>query len=145
MSFPYDQLNTNTDALLIAANYYPRFQQMLKEEDIVVVETGTFYYGMAEVRLPSDVVYIGQGGWQSIGYATPRRSVLLWLCLNAECFCLQGWSLTTDSSRNQHHALLWMQAYNFVLNNDGYTIEKYLNVKQKSKVQQKFLNGLILS
>ena len=24
----------------------------------------------------------------------------------------------------------------FVLNNDGYTIEKYLNVKQKSKVQQ---------
>ena len=29
-----------------------------------------------------------------------------------------------------------MQAYNFVLNNDGYTIEKYLNVKQKSKVQQ---------
>ena len=55
MSFPYDQLNTNTDAPLIAANYYPRFQQMLKEEDIVVVETGTFYYGMAEVRLPSDV------------------------------------------------------------------------------------------
>ena len=59
MSFPYDQLNTNTDAPLIAANYYPRFQQMLKEEDIVVVETGTFYYGMAEVRLPSDVyIYI---------------------------------------------------------------------------------------
>ena len=51
-------------------------------------------------------------------------------------FLFTGWSLTTDSSRNQHHALLWMQAYNFVLNNDGYTIEKYLNVKQKSKVQQ---------
>ena len=44
---------------------------MLKEEDIVVVETGTFYNGIAEVRLPSDVIYIGQGGWQSIGYAIP--------------------------------------------------------------------------
>ncbi|PEF56213.1 thiamine pyrophosphate-binding protein [Bacillus cereus] len=138
MSFPYDQLNTNTDAPLIAANYYPRFQQMLKEEDIVVVETGTFYYGMAEVRLPSDVVYIGQGGWQSIGYATPSAFGAIMAVHERRVFLFTGDGALQLTAQEISTMLYYgCKPIIFVLNNDGYTIEKYLNVKTKNQKYNK--------
>ncbi|BCD24002.1 indolepyruvate decarboxylase [Bacillus cereus] len=138
MSFPYDQLNTNTDAPLIAANYYPRFQQMLKEEDIVVVETGTFYYGMAEVRLPSDVVYIGQGGWQSIGYATPSAFGAIMAVPERRVFLFTGDGALQLTAQEISTMLYYgCKPIIFVLNNDGYTIEKYLNVKTKNQKYNK--------
>ena len=124
MSFPYDQLNTNTDAPLITANYYPRFQQMLKEEDIVVVETGTFYYGMAEVRLPSDVIYIGQGGWQSIGYATPSAFGAIMAVPERRVFLFTGDGALQLTAQEISTMLYYgCKPIIFVLNNDGYTIE----------------------
>ncbi|MDO3373968.1 thiamine pyrophosphate-binding protein [Bacillus paranthracis] len=138
MSFPYDQLNTNTDAPLIAANYYPRFQQMLKEEDIVVVETGTFYYGMAEVRLPSDIVYIGQGGWQSIGYATPSAFGAIMAVPERRVFLFTGDGALQLTAQEISTMLYYgCKPIIFVLNNDGYTIEKYLNVKTKNQKYNK--------
>ncbi|MBD8076924.1 thiamine pyrophosphate-binding protein [Bacillus cereus] len=138
MSFPYDQLNTNTDAPLIAANYYPRFQQMLKEEDIVVVETGTFYYGMAEVRLPSDVIYIGQGGWQSIGYATPSAFGAIMAVPERRVFLFTGDGALQLTAQEISTMLYYgCKPIIFVLNNDGYTIEKYLNVKTKNQKYNK--------
>ncbi|MEE6200583.1 MULTISPECIES: thiamine pyrophosphate-binding protein [Bacillus] len=138
MSFPYDQLNTNTDVPLIAANYYPRFQQMLKEEDIVVVETGTFYYGMAEVRLPSDVIYIGQGGWQSIGYATPSAFGAIMAVPERRVFLFTGDGALQLTAQEISTMLYYgCKPIIFVLNNDGYTIEKYLNVKTKNQKYNK--------
>ncbi|MBW7456318.1 alpha-keto acid decarboxylase family protein, partial [Paenibacillus sepulcri] len=68
ISFPYDEIIGEPDQLIRAATYYPRFQSMMKDKDIVVVETGTFAYGMSQVRLPAGADYICQQGWQSIGY-----------------------------------------------------------------------------
>lgn len=138
MSFPYDQLNTNTDAPLIAANYYPRFQQMLKEEDIVVVETGTFYNGMAEVRLPSDVIYIGQGGWQSIGYAIPSAFGAIMAVPERRVLLFTGDGALQLTAQEISTMLYYgCKPIIFVLNNDGYTIEKYLNVKTKNQKYNK--------
>ncbi|MFF2449735.1 alpha-keto acid decarboxylase family protein [Neobacillus sp. NPDC058068] len=134
LSFPYDQVKASADEPLMAAGYYPRFQRMLKESDIVIVETGTFYNGMAEVRLPSNVTYIGQGGWESIGYATPsafgasiaapERRVLL--------FTGDG-SLQLTAQEISSILYYGCKPIIFVLNNDGYTIEKYLNVKTEDQ------------
>lgn len=138
MSFPYDQLNTNADAPLIAANYYPRFQQMLKEEDIVVVETGTFYNGMAEVRLPSDVIYIGQGGWQSIGYAIPSAFGAIMAVPERRVLLFTGDGALQLTAQEISTMLYYgCKPIIFVLNNDGYTIEKYLNVKTKNQKYNK--------
>lgn len=138
MSFPYDQLNTNTDAPLIAANYYPRFQQMLKEEDIVVVETGTFYNGIAEVRLPSDVIYIGQGGWQSIGYAIPSAFGAIMAVPERRVLLFTGDGALQLTAQEISTMLYYgCKPIIFVLNNDGYTIEKYLNVKTKNQKYNK--------
>ncbi|MET3195057.1 thiamine pyrophosphate-binding protein [Gottfriedia sp. OAE603] len=135
VDFPYNLKKINTDELLMAAGYYPIFQQMLKKDDILIVETGTFYNGMAEVRLPSNVTYIGQGGWGSIGYATPssfganiaapERRVLL--------FTGDG-SLQLTAQEISSMLYYGCKPIIFVLNNNGYTIEKYLNVKTKDQM-----------
>lgn len=136
-AFPYDQITGSTDEPLKAADYYPRFQHMLKEDDIVIAETGTFFYGMSQVRLPRNVTYITQGGWESIGYATPSaygasiaapdRRVLL--------FTGDG-SLQLTAQEISSMLYYGCKPVIFVLNNDGYTIEKYLNVKTKTEDQE---------
>lgn len=44
-TFPYDQITGSAGDPLTAAIYYPRFQKMLKEGDIVVAETARFTTG----------------------------------------------------------------------------------------------------
>ncbi len=138
VSFPYDQYNVSNDELLKAAGYFPLFQRMLKKDDIMIVEIGTLFNGMAEVRLPSNITYIGQGGWGSIGYATPstfgaciaapERRVLL--------FTGDG-SLQLTAQEISSMLYYGCKPIIFVLNNDGYTIEKYLNVKTKNQTYNK--------
>ncbi|MWV42896.1 alpha-keto acid decarboxylase family protein [Paenibacillus sp. HJL G12] len=135
---PYDPMVGNPDDPLSAASYYPRFQRMLKEGDVVVVETGTFFYGMSQVKLPRGVTYIAEGGWQSIGYATPSaygaciaaptRRVLL--------FTGDG-SLQLTAQEISSMLYYGCKPIIFVLNNDGYTIEKYLNVKTENQTYNK--------
>lgn len=138
VAFPYSQYNVSSDEPLKAAGYYPLFQRMLKKDDILIVEIGTLFNGMAEVRMPSNVTYIGQGGWGSIGYATPStfgasiaapdRRVLL--------FTGDG-SLQLTAQEISSMLYYGCKPIIFVLNNDGYTIEKYLNVKTKNQKYNK--------
>ncbi|MFF2874932.1 alpha-keto acid decarboxylase family protein [Gottfriedia sp. NPDC057991] len=138
VSFPYNQYNVSNDEPLKAAGYYLLFQRMLKKDDILIVEIGTLFNGMAEVRLPSNITYIGQGGWGSIGYATPstfgasiaapKHRVLL--------FTGDG-SLQLTAQEISSMLYYGCKPIIFVLNNDGYTIEKYLNVKTKNQKYNK--------
>ncbi|WP_129688188.1 alpha-keto acid decarboxylase family protein [Gottfriedia acidiceleris] len=138
VSFPYNQYIESTDEPIKAVGYYPLFQRMLEKNDILIVEIGTLYNGMAEVKLPSNVTYIGQGGWGSIGYATPstfgaciaapERRVLL--------FTGDG-SLQLTAQEISSMLYYGCKPIIFVLNNDGYTIEKYLNVKTKNQKYNK--------
>ncbi|MCZ8520420.1 MULTISPECIES: alpha-keto acid decarboxylase family protein [Paenibacillus] len=132
--FPYAEASGGPDEPLRSEAYYPRFERMLEEGDIVVAETGTLGYGMAEVRLPKGATYIHQGGWQSIGYATPaafgaavaapERRVLL--------FTGDG-SLQLTVQEVSSMLAYGCRPILFVLNNGGYTVEKYLNVKTQDQ------------
>ena len=90
VSFPYDEISGEPEQLIRAASYYPRFQRMLKDKDIIVVETGTLAYGMSQVRLPAGAEYISQQGWQSIGYATPAALGHVSRNRTGVCCCLRG-------------------------------------------------------
>ena len=134
ISFPYDEISGEPEQPIRAASYYPRFQRMLKDKDIIVVETGTLAYGMSQVRLPAGAEYICQQGWQSIGYATPAafgaciaepdRRVLLFTGEGSLQVTVQEISTMLD---NGCRPIL------FILNNSGYTIEKYLNVQTSNQ------------
>ncbi|MFD9626477.1 alpha-keto acid decarboxylase family protein [Peribacillus muralis] len=130
MAFPYETSADDPSAPLKAASYYPRIQQMLKEDDIVVTETGTFSYGMSQVRLPKGVTYITQGGWQSIGYATPAAFGACIADKNRRVLLFTGdGSLQLTAQEISSMLEKGCKPIIFILNNDGYTIEKFLNVK----------------
>ena len=130
MAFPYDTMAGDSSAPLNAASYYPRIQQMLKEDDIVVTETGTFSYGMSQVRLPKGVTYIAQGGWQSIGYATPAAFGACIANKNRRVLLFTGdGSIQLTAQEISSMLENGCKPIIFILNNDGYTIEKFLNVK----------------
>ncbi|MGF7047367.1 indolepyruvate decarboxylase [Paenibacillus sp. DS2015] len=133
-TFPYDKMTDKPDDYISAVSYYPRFQHMLKEGDIVIAETGTFYYGMTQVRLPRDVTFIAQGGWQSIGYATPSAYGACIAAPNRRILLFTGdGSLQLTVQEISSMLYYDCKPIIFVLNNYGYTIEKYLNVKTEDQ------------
>ncbi|MDN3954588.1 alpha-keto acid decarboxylase family protein [Sporolactobacillus laevolacticus] len=137
VAFPFDQMNPS-DGNLSADSYYPQFQNMLKERDIVVTESGTFAWGLAEVRLKKGTTYITQGGWGAIGYAlpaafgaciaAPNRRVLLFTGEGSMQMNVQELSSMLENG---------CKPIIFILNNKGYTIEKYINTV-KSTVYNNF-------
>ncbi len=131
--FPFDNLPAPTTVPLTAAYYYPRFQQMLQENDVLIAEAGTLSNGLAQIRLKKGVTYITQGGWGCIGYATPaafgaavaapNRRVLVFTGDGALQLTVQELSSLLGNG---------CKPIIFVLNNNGYTIEKYINTPQQT-------------
>lgn len=132
--FPYDELAGSPEDLLVADAYYPKIQRFLEEGDILVAETGTFMNGISQIRMPKAAKYIAQAGWESIGYATPAafgaciaapdQRVLLFTGDGSLQLTVQ--EISSLLARGCHPII-------FILNNDGYTIEKYLNVKTENQ------------
>lgn len=106
----------------------PRMQEFLKENDILVAETGIISFAAGLIKLKKNCYYNAQNLWGSIGWATPalfgaamadrtRRPIL---------FTGEGsHQLTVQEVAN-------MLAHNIkpiivVLNNAGYTIERILS------------------
>ncbi|MCD2137113.1 alpha-keto acid decarboxylase family protein [Salinicoccus halitifaciens] len=126
----YDDIAGGPEEEIAAESYYPRFQRMLEKDDILVVDTGTLSYGMSQVKLPEGATFVSHGAWQSIGYGTPAalgasaaadRRVLLFIGEGAFQFTAQELSTIIDKG---------YQPIIFLLNNQGYTIERYLNTER---------------
>lgn len=134
VTFPYDQGYTELNEDISTKYYYPRFQQMIKENDIVITETGTLGFGLTQIKLAKGVTYIGQGGWGSIGFATPAAF--------GACIGDRGRRVilfTGDGSHQLTAQEVSSMVYNnckpiiFLLNNKIYTIEAYINVPTETK------------
>lgn len=134
-SFTYDRPIGRPNDLLSAASYYPLIQQMLRDDDIVVAETGTFLYGMPQVKLRRGTTYIAEGGWQAIGYATPAAFGACVAAPNRRVLLFTGdGSIQLTAQEISSMLSHGCKPILFVLNNDGYTIEKYLNVKTENQL-----------
>lgn len=107
---------------------YPRLQEYLSENDIIIAETGIIPHGICQMKFPQNVEVHTQTLWGSIGWATPAT---LGVCIanpNSRVILVTG-----DGS----HQLTAMEIGNMlrlgikpviiVLNNKGYTIERILS------------------
>nr|WP_238881966.1 thiamine pyrophosphate-dependent enzyme [Clostridium sp. YIM B02551] len=131
-TFPYTENHASLGDDISSKYYYPRFQSMFKENDVIVADAGTFQFGIAELRLPKGATYITQGGWGSIGYGTPaafgaciadkNRRVILFVGDGSNQMTVQEFS-----SILYHNC----KPIVFLVNNKEYTIEKYLNINEK--------------
>jgi indolepyruvate decarboxylase len=107
---------------------YPRWQKMLRPNDILVTETGTTSMGLAFARMPRGATFLNQTLWGSIGWATPaafgaalsspsRRTILV---------TGEGSHQLTAQEVSQFQRF-GLDPIIFVLNNSGYLIERLLS------------------
>jgi TPP-dependent 2-oxoacid decarboxylase len=100
----------------------------LRPGDVVLADQGTSFYGAATHRLPSDVTFIGQPLWASIGYtlpallgaclAQPQRRGILLIGDGAAQMTVQELSTIAHSG---------ISAVVIVVDNDGYTVERAIH------------------
>lgn len=116
------------DTKLSAKYIYPRIQEFLEPNDMVFVETGIIPHGFAPTRLPKNTEVNTQTLWGSIGWATAasfggqmaakdRRTILLTGEGSHQLTCTE----ISNMMKNGLKPIL------FVINNDGYTIERILS------------------
>ncbi len=100
----------------------------LRPGDVVLADQGTSFYGAATHRLPSDVTFIGQPLWASIGYtlpallgaclARPQRRGILLIGDGAAQMTVQELSTILHSG---------ISAVVIVVDNEGYTVERAIH------------------
>lgn len=109
-----------------------KVSSFLREGDIVVTETGTLLFGIVQTKFPNKVLGILQVLWGSIGFTVgatfgavcaaeeldPARRVLLFVGDG-----LLQLTVQELSSMGRYGT----KPYVFVLNNDGYTIERLIH------------------
>ncbi|PBC63650.1 indole-3-pyruvate decarboxylase [Streptomyces sp. Tue6028] len=113
---------------ITAENLYPRWENFLKPDDILVAETGTASMGMAFAKLPSGATFENQTLWGSIGWATPAA-------LGAAVAAQDGRRVVLITGEGSHQLTAQeisqfgrygLRPVVFVLNNHGYLIERLL-------------------
>ncbi len=113
---------------LTTERFFDRVSQFLADQSIVIAETGVSLFCAAEMRLPEGATFIGQTFYGSIGYtvgatlgagmAAPDRRVVLFVGDGA--FQMTCQDLSTMIRQAQKPII-------FLLNNDGYTIERVIS------------------
>ena len=107
---------------------YARLQDFIKENDIIIAETGTIPYGIVQLKFSSSVEILTQNLWGSIGWATPAT---LGACL------AKTQSRVILISGEGAHQITAMEIGNIlrqglkpiiiIINNNGYTTERLLS------------------
>lgn len=123
---PSEELNS-TEVLTQKA-FFNKINNFIKPNDILLAEQGTSFFGACTLDLKENCLFVGQPLWGSIGYTLgallgtqiadkTRRNMLL---IGDGSFQLTAQELST---------MLWndLNPILFVINNDGYTVERYIH------------------
>lgn len=110
-----------------ATALYPRWEEFLKPDDVLVAETGTISMGIGFAHLPKGVTYHNQTLWGSIGWATPAAFGAAVAAPNKRMVLITGeGSHQLTVQEIGQFARYGLKPIVFVLNNNGYLIERLL-------------------
>lgn len=112
----------------ITADYiYSRWQKMLKPDDILIAETGTVSMGLGFALMPKGAKFHNQTLWGAIGWATPAAFGAALAAPEKRTILVtgEGSHQLTAQEISQFHRFN-LKPIIFVLNNDGYLIERLL-------------------
>jgi len=115
----------NSSAPIKLEQFWQRLAHFFKENDIVVADIGVSFFGALLVPFPKGTTFVGQLLWASIGYslgavlgcaiaAPQRRSILF---IGDGSFQMTAQELSTLLRYD-------LKPIIFLINNDGYTIER---------------------
>ncbi len=119
------ELNNNA---LTQETYFKMMQTFIQPDDVILAEQGTSFFGAYDLTLSRSNTFIGQPLWGSIGYTLPstlgsqiadttRRNLLL---IGDGSLQLTVQAIST-MMREQIKPVI------FVINNDGYTVERKIH------------------
>ncbi|RAS81001.1 alpha-keto acid decarboxylase family protein [Priestia endophytica] len=122
-----------TDEKLTQTRFFERLSHFIKEDDVLLADQGTSFFGAATMPLKKGGTFIGQPLWGSIGYTLPailgsqladkeRRNILL---IGDGSFQLTAQELSTIIYQK-------IKPIIFLINNDGYTVERAIHGENKS-------------
>ncbi|MGN4443734.1 alpha-keto acid decarboxylase family protein [Bacillus cereus group sp. MYBK79-1] len=108
--------------------FWQQIYHFLQENDVLIAEQGTPFFGSATIPLPSNTTYVAQPLWGSIGYTLPallgtqladlsRRNILI---IGDGSFQLTVQELSTILRQN-------LKPIIFLINNNGYTVERAIH------------------
>ncbi|KAH6677495.1 thiamine diphosphate-binding protein, partial [Halenospora varia] len=124
--------NEDSSPTITQAWFWPMMGSYLKDNDIVITETGTANFGIWETKFPAGVTALSQVLWGSIGYSVGatqgaalaardagenRRTILF---VGDGSFQLTAQEVSTMIR-------LGLKPTIFVICNDGYTIERFIH------------------
>jgi len=110
---------------------WPRMGKFFQAKDIVIAETGTSSFGVLDVPFPQDAVFVSQILWGSIGWSvgsTLGASLAgKEMGLNRTILFVGDGSLQLTIQEVSCMIRSGVTPILFVLNNSGYTIERFLH------------------
>jgi indolepyruvate decarboxylase len=110
-----------------AAELYPRGAKFLEDGDILVAETGTASMGLGFARMPKGSTFNNQTLWGSIGWATPAALGAAIAAPDRRVVLVTGdGSHQLTAQEIGQFGRLGLKPVVFVLNNNGYLIERLL-------------------
>lgn len=123
----YSESQISKDKL--SAKYiYPRLQEFFKGEDIIFAETGIISQGIAPMKLPENCELNSQLLWCSIGWAAPAAFGAAVANPKARMIVITGDGAHQISAMEiGSMARYGIKPIIIVINNNGYTIERYLS------------------
>ncbi|KAK0464686.1 thiamine diphosphate-binding protein [Desarmillaria tabescens] len=119
------------DNIISQSWFWPTMAKFFRPKDVIVAETGTSNFGILDVPLPNDSILLNQVFWGSIGWSVGS-------CLGAALaakdkdlgrvvlFVGDG-SLQLTAQELSTMIRKDLKPIIFVLNNSGYTIERYIH------------------
>ncbi|WP_395666073.1 alpha-keto acid decarboxylase family protein [Methylocella sp.] len=115
------------DDPITAGALYPRWERFFRENDVVVAETGTASMGLGFARMPRGANFYNQALWGAIGWATPAALGMAVAAPARRVILITGeGSHQVSVQELGQFARLGLRPIIFVLNNDGYLIERLL-------------------
>ncbi|OAN37724.1 alpha-keto acid decarboxylase family protein [Mycolicibacterium iranicum] len=112
---------------ITAATLYPRWANFLRDDDLLIGETGTSSMGLAFTTLPRGARYHNQTLWGAIGWATPAAFGAAVAAPRRRLILITGeGSHQLTAQEIGQFARHGLKPVIFVLNNNGYLIERLL-------------------
>lgn len=120
----------NNESPITADYLYVKYAEFFKPDDIIIADSSSSFYGLLPLFLPKEIKFESQMLWGAIGWATPASFGTALAAPDRRVI------LITGEGSHQMTAQEISQFYRyglkpiiFVLNNQGYLIEKMLSKK----------------
>ncbi len=116
-----------TDSPLTADYFWPRVADFIQDDDVVIVDSGTSSFTLLKMEISSSITLISQLHWGAIGFCLPAALGVIQASPNKRHLLFVGDGAFQVTAQELSTLLrLKLKPIIFLINNDGYLIERLI-------------------